>query len=51
MMLSNSTKLKLAIAAITLLFTNGLKAQDWANIKHYTDANSKVPPPAPGEKE
>ncbi|MEO7211801.1 GDSL-type esterase/lipase family protein [Mucilaginibacter sp.] len=43
--------IKKILIALLLIFTNGsLKAQDWANIKHYADANSKVPPPATGEK-
>jgi len=33
-----------------MLFTLGLNAQDWAGIKRYEDANSKVPAPAAGEK-
>ncbi len=39
------------LAAIILFFAIATaKAQDWANIKKYTEANSKVPPPASGEK-
>ncbi len=39
------------LPALILLFTiSAAKAQDWANIKKYAEANSKVPPPATGEK-
>ncbi len=41
---------KLFSALIVLFFTiSAAKAQDWANIKKYAEANSKVPPPAAGE--
>jgi len=42
---------KKLLPALILFFTiNAAKAQDWANIKRYAEANSKVPPPATGEK-
>lgn len=38
-------------AFIGLMFLLGTaNAQDWPNLKKYRDANSKVPPPAKGEK-
>ncbi|MEX8547872.1 MAG: SGNH/GDSL hydrolase family protein [Mucilaginibacter sp.] len=41
---------KLFSALIVLFFAiSATKAQDWANIKKYQEANSKVPPPASGE--
>jgi len=41
---------KLLFTTFIMLFTLGLNAQDWAGIKRYEDANSKVPAPAAGEK-
>ena len=42
---------KRILSALILLFTiGGASAQDWANIKKYEKANSKVSPPAKGEK-
>jgi lysophospholipase L1-like esterase len=42
---------KKILSALILLFTiRAACAQDWANIKKYNEANSKVPPPATGEK-
>jgi lysophospholipase L1-like esterase len=39
------------LSALILLFTiRAASAQYWANIKKYNEANSKVPPPATGEK-
>lgn len=41
---------KKLLSALILFFIIGTaKAQDWANIKKYAEANSKVPPPAAGE--
>ena len=41
---------KLLSIFITLYFTiNAANAQDWANIKKYQEANSKVPPPVAGQ--
>ncbi len=38
------------LSALILFFIIGIaKSQDWANIKKYAEANSKVPPPAAGE--
>lgn len=42
---------KKTLIALLLIFTNVfIKSQDSAKIKHYADANSKVSPPASGEK-
>ncbi|WP_419802864.1 SGNH/GDSL hydrolase family protein [Mucilaginibacter sp.] len=50
-MLNLSTITKKLLPALVLLFaTATANAQDWANIKKYAQANSKVPPPAAGEK-
>lgn len=41
---------KSLLSALILFFIIGTaKSQDWANIKKYAEANSKVPPPTAGE--
>jgi lysophospholipase L1-like esterase len=35
--------------ALLMFFAAGVNAQDWANIKRFEDANTKVPAPASGE--
>lgn len=42
---------KIMLPAFMLLAAVGVsKAQDWGNVKHYEEANSKVVPPTAGEK-
>lgn len=43
---------KRILFALTLLFSiSAAGAQDWANIKKYEEANSKVQPPSENEKQ
>ena len=40
---------RLSVAFVLFFVIATAEAQDWANIKKYAEANSKVPPPAAGE--
>ncbi|HZX59572.1 MAG TPA: SGNH/GDSL hydrolase family protein [Mucilaginibacter sp.] len=43
-------KLLIAILSLAAFIAHAQQNDDWANLKRFNDANSKVPPPAPGEK-
>ena len=43
-------KLLVVLLSLTALAVKAQDNTDWPNIKKYEDQNSKVPPPAPGEK-